>query len=462
LEFGGNAYNGFVIVGYDATGTTVQKAHVARHRGKYGGSVDTGYKSTAAALVGNVVLIDVPEWRSFTPNNDVIDVYSGTLPSSIEYFRSIRTGINQSTKINLQGTIYVDDSILPPPIGATYAVQTLLLIGTTAIREKNYDGYQLLNETTGAFQSFSLYGNLYLFDGDAIYLAVLTSGNVLSSVTRVSDALGLVFLCGSPTEIYFLSSFDNSLYSFSGGQSVDKILRLNQRTGILLGAYNVRENTLALFGSNFVLWLRDGILSESTLPFAYPYEIFSTGDGIWIVKDNYSIKYTYSAITGASIVVIDLDLDGGVWGTAYADTYDGGTWGAAYDDALSGEVWGSDVGGAVDALVWQSKFNGLSDRIRQSIDRFLFRVYKQDKAATTIAIEYQAYREAGLLTENRSLIIPITAYDTNGYAYIEFVPANKNGIAASIKLTCQDKIVLLDGHVTISSLAGDTTARTRA
>jgi len=449
LQYGGNAYNGFVVVGYDTSGTTVQKAHIARHRGKYGGSVDTGYKSTAAVLVGAVNLVVIPEGLSFTPNNDTIDVYVGTLPSSIYYYRSIRDGIAQSVKGNLTNTLYVDDSVEPAPIGATYHDRTIDLIGSTAIREANYDGYQLLNEAPGHYDSFVLYSQLYLFDGDWIYGTTLAA-NVLQALTKLAPALGLVFIAEAPTAIYFISDFDNSLYTFDGGQSVNKAMRINRRTDILAATYNVRENTLALFGIDFVLWLRDGILSEVTLPIAYPFDIFSTDDGIWIAKDYFAIKYMYNAIAGTSTVVIALDLDGGEWGTAYADTYDGGTWGTAYADTIDCASWG-DVNGVIAPLIWQSKFNGFSDRVKQSIDRYLFRVYKHDKAQSSIEIVYRAYIEHDNITETKTIDIGTSAhpYDDDGYAYVEFVPANKNAIASSIQLTINDKIVLLDGFANV-------------
>lgn len=460
LQYSGNAYNGFVIVGYDAVAPLAVRAHVARYRGDWGGSVDTGYKTTGAITLGQPNLVVIPESVQFSPSNETIDVYVGDPPASILYYRSIRDGNAQSIKSTLRGTLYVDDQIIPPPAGVLYSEQTILLIATTAIREFNYDGYQLFNEAVGQYLSFRLYGQLYLFDGDWIH-STLLANNVLQQVDHVANALGLVLLAESPTAAYFISTFDNSLYSFDGGQTVNKILRMSQRDAVILGTYNVRENTLAMFGADFVLWLRDGILSESALPFAYPFRVFSTSDGTWITKDDYSIKYVYNPIAGTVVLPIDIDLDGGIWGTVYADTYDGGMWGSVYADSYVGEVWGGGAG-TIDTLIWRSKFNGFSDRVRQSIDRYFFRVYKPDKAETTVAIEYQAYREGGLLVENRSITIPTTAYDANGYAVIEYIPANKNAVASSIQLTFPDKIILLDGHVTLSGLAGDTTAKIRA
>lgn len=456
LQYSGNAYNGFVVVGYDAVAPLAQRAHVARYRGDYGGSVDTGFKTTGVVTVGQVNLVEIPESVQFSPSNETIDVFVGVPPASIDYYRSIRDGLAQSVKASLLGTIYVDDSIIPLPQGVEYAEQTIKLIGTTAIRELNYDGYALLNEARGRFNSFRLYSQLYLFDDDWIYSAALLA-NRLQQTTQVANALGLRFIAESPTAVYFLSTFDNSLYSFDGGQTVNKIIRLNRAGEIIFGTYNTRENTLALFGSDFVLWLRDGIMSSSPLPFVYPYRAFSTSEGIWISKDDYAIKYVYSPITGGGVVVIDLDLDGGVWGTAYGDTYDGGAWGTVYPDTYEGALWGGGAG-TVDPLIWQSKFNGFSDRMRQSVERFLFRINQPTSEPLAIDMHYEAYYETGLITESKT--VNITSYDANGYAYFEFIPSNKNGVAASIRLECAQKVILLDGFVTVGT-AGDTITKTR-
>ena len=461
LQMGGNAFNGFVVVGFDAV-TPVQKAFVARYRGDWGGSVDTNYKSTGAVTVGAVNLVAIPEGLSYTPNNETIDVYVGTLPASINYYRSIRDGIAQTTKGFLQGTLYVDDLIIPPPVGAIYSEQTILLSNTTAIRQAQYDGYQLLNEAIGQYISFRLFGQLYLFDGNWIHSAQ-TNNNVLQRVDHVANALGLIFIAEAPTCIYFVSTFDNSLYTFDGGQSVNKILRMSRRNEILTGVYNTRENTLALFDTDFVLWLRDGILSQNELPFSYPFEVFSTSDGIWIAKDSYAIKYLYNPITiSGGGLIIQFDLDGGIWGTAYADTYDGGIWGTSYADVIDGGTFGTGATGIVEPLVWESKYNGVSDRTRQCLDKYMFRVYQENNEQVTIDIEYKYFIEDGQYTENQSIIIGDinNPYNASGYAYFEFIPAQKSSIASSIMLTCASKIMLLDGYATLS-VAGESVTKNR-
>lgn len=455
LQFSGNAYNGFVVIGFDAV-TPAQKAFVARYRGDWGGSVDTNYKSTGAVLVGNPNLLVIPESESYTPNNETIDVYYGPPPSSLMYYRSVKDGVAQTVKGSLVGTLYVDDQIIPPPIGATYYEMTVTLIGSTAIRQPQYDGYQLLNELPGLFQSFILFGQLYLYDGDWIYQATL-SANILQGKNKIANGLGLVFLAESPTTIYFYSGFDNSIYTFDGGQSVAKQLRFTQKGTIRTAVFSPFENTLAIFLDSSVIFNRDGVMAETFLPVTWPYEVYQTSDGIWITKNQFAVKYRYNLVSGSlsPVVVIALDLDGGEWGEAYTDTYDGGEWGTVYDDTIEGAAWGTNTSGVINPLVWQSQFLGFTDKAKQQIDRYSFRVYKEDKAQTQIQFDYEAFFENGTFTESRTLTLgdAINPYDSNGYAYVEYVPSNKNGIASSIKLTCNDKIVLLDGYAEVTQIS---------
>jgi len=467
LEYSGNAFNGFVIVGFSTAGTLAQSAFIARYRGDYGGSVDTNYKSTGAVTVGAPNLIAIPESVSYSPNNETIDVYIGPPPSSLAYYRSIRDGIAQSIKGSLNGTIYIDDTIVPPPVGVEYFNRTIKLIGTTAIREQDYDGYQILNEIQGSYDSFTLFGQLYLFDGEWLYTTTL-SGNVLTAKNKTANALGLQFLTESPTTAYFYSGFDNSLYTFDGGQSVNKQVRFSQKGAIRKAVFNSYENTLGIFLDDSVIWNRDGVLTESFLPIVWPYDVQSTADGIWLTQNSFAIKYLYGAVSagsGGTVVIIALDLDGGTWGTAYPDTYDGGVWGTSYTDTIDGASWGAggDAPGVVEPLIWQSQYLGYSEKLKQNIDRYTLRVYKQDAKQTTVTIEYACYFDDGTHTETVILPVgdPLTSpYDSNGYAFIEYIPEAKNAIAGSIKITIPDKIVLVDLFATVST-QGETIAKNR-
>lgn len=450
LQYSGNAYNGFVIVGFSG-GVSTAKAYVARYRGDWGGSVDTGYKDVGS--VPDVNLVVIPEGISYSPNNETIDVYVGAPPASLTYYRSIRDGVAQSIKSSLQGTLYVDDQVIPAPIGAEYNEQSILLIGSTALRVAGYDGYVLGNEAVGLYQSFRLYGNLYFFDGDWIHLVALNN-NIIQRVDHIANANGLVFIAESPTAIFFVSSFDNSLFSFDGGQTVNKVHRYNRAEPIWGGCYNTRENTLALFSDGSVFWIRDGLISQTHLPFAAPFECYSTSTGIWLVKDKYSVRYSYNPVALGSAPVVTLDLDGGMWGTAYTDLYDGGTWGTTYADTIDGGAYGGNPN-EIEPLTWQSKFLGIDERTAQNIERVLFRFYKEDKAQTDVVIIYDYFTEDTQWSEFKTFTIGDlnNPWDSQGYAYIEFIPEQKRSIGASFSMSCADKIVFLDSYAEVTELS---------
>jgi len=211
-----------------------------------------------------------------------------------------------------------------------------------------------------------------------------------------------------------------------------------------------------LFADASVYWLRDGLISQTHLPFAAPFDCYSTSTGIWLVKDKYSLRYSYNPVAIGSIPVIALDLDGGIWGTAYPDIYDGGTWGTPYSDTIDGEAFGGQVN-EIEPLTWQSKFLGIDERTAQVIERVLFRFYKEDKTQTDITITYDYYNEEGQFTESQTFTVGDinNPWDSDGYAFIEFVPAQKRSIGASFTMTCPTKIVFLDSWASVTELASN-------
>jgi hypothetical protein len=228
---------------------------------------------------------------------------------------------------------------------------------------------------------------------------------------------------------------------------------MSRRNQIVKGVYNTRENSLALFDNDIVLWLRDGILSQNELPFTMPFNVFSTSDGIWIAKDNYAIKYMYQPISITGGTVITLDLNGGTWGAVYADAYDGGAWGTSYAETIDGGIFGNTGNGIVEPLILETKYNGVNDRTRQSVEKYLFRVFQDAPEQVTIDIQYKYFLEDGQHAENASIIIGDinNPFDSSGYAYFEFVPTQKSSIASAIKLTCAEKIIILDSYATITA-----------
>lgn len=452
LKMGGNAYNGFAIIGFESLAT--MGAWAARHRGDYGGSVDTGYKNNTAIAAGNVTFVIIPEAVQFSPNNELIDIFIGLPPSSLNYYQSIMSGYGAAYDPKLVGTIYVDDQILPIPAGSEISERSVILSLTTALREQDYDGYQLGNELAGTYNSFVLYGGVYFVDPDWIWAISVSAGNTISDARKNVPVRGLRFITASPTEAYFISSFDNSLFSFNGGQSVNKQALFNRRNPIVGGIYSVIENTLALIADSSVIFIRDGIISETPLSFTTPPDLYSTVDGIWLSRDGYSLRYVFSGAIGVSPTPVDV-IDGGAWGTVYADTLDGGSWGDTLD-TIDGGTWG-DALATISPLVWASKFLGVSDKRIQRIDRFLFRVYKEDLAETEITIKFSYFDEQSQVEETRLYTLGSVShpYDSKGYCYFEYIPRQKRNIANSIKIEAAEKILLLSAIGTVAD-DGDT------
>jgi hypothetical protein len=454
LKMGGNAFNGFAVVGFASLAQ--MGSYVARHRGLYGGSVDTGYKNNTAIVAGAVSLVVIPESIQYSPNNELIDIYVGLPPSSLNYFASIASGLAQILNNALLGTLYVDDAILPIPAGAVVSPRSALLVRTTALREVDYDGYQLGNEILGQYNSFVLYSSVYFVDSEWIRNVSISAGNVIVSAIKTVPVQGLRYLTASPQEAFFVADFDNALCSFNGGQSVQKGVLFNRREPIRDGVYSVIENTLALLEDSGIVFIRDGVITQTPLPFPSPPRVFATVDGIWLSQSGYSIRFVFN-LAGLSVVppiaVLDV-IDGGVWGTAYPNTIDGGTWGAGLD-VIDGGAWGSGGGSdMVVALLWQSKFLGVSDRAIQMIDRFLIRVYKEDKTAADITVTFEYFDENNQNIDARIFTVGSLAnpYDSEGYAYIEYIPPQKRSVGASMRIECIDKILILS---VIATLAGD-------
>jgi hypothetical protein len=115
----------------------------------------------------------------------------------------------------------------------------------------------------------------------------------------------------SPTEVYFLSSFDNSLYVFNGGRALQKMKRLNDVDTISNGVFNVRDNTLVLNGSNHFIWIRDGVATYNAKKANQTgITLYDTQNGVQIA--NNTIKWIYSFASLSSSTVVPL-----TWQSAY-------------------------------------------------------------------------------------------------------------------------------------------------
>ena len=447
LQYGGNAYNGFAVLEF-ASSPAVATAYVARYLGEYGEGVDPNYIDVGS--VGPVMSIAIPENANYSPNNESIDVFIGAPPASLTYSRSVSSGGSLAIRGDMIGMLYVQDTRIPPPGGAAIDEQTIRLLKSIAIREPAFDGYAIGNEVAGSYDSFRLFGNLYLFDGEYIHLATLAA-NTIQRVDHIADATGLQFLCETPSAAIFLSTYDNALFTFDGGQSVTKFMVLSDKDAIVAAAWNTRENALVLLAGLTAIFIRDGIVTQTSLPFVpVTAAIFSTSDGVWLSSlDGYAVLYLYDPDI-AGVPIVDGTLDGGSWGTSYADTVDGGSWGTYYDDAIDGAAWGSG-GVSVVALYWSSEASGFSPRMTQKLERVLLRFFSPDLSEVELEIAIGHDTEDGVQWQTGTITLGGSEHpwDALGYAYVELV-SGRRCISASVGIYTPDRVVLLEAVASVA------------
>ena len=120
-----------------------------------------------------------------------------------------------------------------------------------------------------------------------------------------------MFVALAPTTAYFVSSFDNSLWTFTGGQTLDKYARMNQLQTITSGLYNVHDNALLLQTPSEFIWIRDNVLTVNDKKANQTnVRLYSTSKGVIIGNDQRNWQYTFFDQQGATVVPLD-------WQSAY-------------------------------------------------------------------------------------------------------------------------------------------------
>ena len=231
-------------------------------------------------------------------------------------------------------------------------IETLFLgVGVSGTPDTDYDyvGYELGNDFLGIFQGFLSLRQRYLFDGFQIWLATF-NGSLYATKFFICPAMGMQFIAISSNEAFFLSAFDNSLYSFNGGRSVNKVLRMNQEDTILNSVYNEHDSTLLMNCTNNFVWIRDGIASKNTKK-AKPTGIalFDTQTGIAICNNTLSWRYSFFALAGS----------------------------------------------AVATLIWQSGYFGVTENKLGIFSAFVLTLYRADKIASSVIVTFDGFDTDG-------------------------------------------------------------------
>ncbi len=376
--------------------------------------LSTTAPSSTATLVANVIAnayansIDVGDKlvliSSFTSDN--IEVFGARLPSNYgvtppyavdcyvndEYAFSTLSDGTEIVDAQKDGLLYLPDTRVPVAIGADYQGSVAIIGGVTIILVPDYDGYLIGNDLQGAFAAFNLFGQTYLFDGNFVYLADIQS-NVLNSATKVAPADGLTFIADSPTEIYFLSEFDNSLYTFTGGRALTKSKRFTGTTQILKGTYSVRDNTLLLETTDSFLFIRDSIISQIFKDIDQTaLRLFYTVDGLVISNDVQNWQYSYEEIAGS---------------TPYP-------------------------------LTLKTAYFGANSNIWAIVRDIVIVIYDAQRRRKSITITYDGYDDIRQYVESKKIVVEPTMYTQNGFARVRMQPASQRVLGASVQYDCDD------------------------
>jgi hypothetical protein len=336
-------------------------------------------------------------WQSI---KEMISVYIADI-----YSYSVANDGSELTLINPSNPVYVPDTRLPLAIGLEYEGGAVNTGQQTIFINPNYDGYVIGNEAKGVYDVFQLYGTTYIFDGVKIYQATLT-GTVFSGLTEIAPATGLVFLSATPTQAYFLSAFDNSIFVFNGGRSLTKFQRLSQLPAVTGGIFSTRDNALLLETATSFVWVRDEIVSQNLKSAAQTaLKLYNTQDGLYIGNDASRWRYSYASLGGSSAVV---------------------------------------------PLVWQSSYLGQTSGQRANVEQFFVTIYSPWKAAQIITARVDSFDEKAHYTQTVTFPIKPADYSSAGYYRFRVKPRTQKALGTSLTLTIPAKTVLSDLYVEYS------------
>jgi hypothetical protein len=298
--------------------------------------------SPGKVLIGSGTIASITGYNIFTPVAYTIPLLTSSLSYGIIEYYGTGSALNylcttknalplaQTNDTNVVKPLWVSNATyVPTPIGETIYYRAFLQLGySTLLLNQQYqnpytggyndsDTYIIGNEIYGSFQPFTFYGQDYLFDGNYIWAVLYDStGTIYQNRFRVQPANGLQFIAVSPIKVYFLSSLDNSLYTFDEGRNLTKEARLNEIDTITNGVYNVHDNSLLLNGAatpgnpntcGSLIWIRDSVLTINPKTSAQTnLQLFDTTSGIIISNNTSSWQYTFNPLPTSTVVPLTI------------------------------------------------------------------------------------------------------------------------------------------------------------
>jgi hypothetical protein len=430
LHLGPNDWNnrGIVYATYTASGTreTAPINWTTIVESENAGGLQTGEKSTYNGRDDSIIVpvsAKVSQFVLFDFENPSLKAYKNLSYIESTDLRTLQRFIDQNATPD-----YIQDLVLPTPMGLFYDENIIydLAAHVTYIRSPRYDGYKLGNQIVGAWSSFDLFGSIYLYNRQVIQALLTDQSGTVTAVQPLAKIPGLVRIAETPTQVFFRSDWDKSLYNFTGQRETPKVAWLNRLGTILDGTYNIFENTLALILSDRLLFQRDEIISEvpiTAVP-SIPTALYSTTEGIWFVgteKDGVLPLFKYSYLpethSHANSTVQPL-----VWQSAHYG-FDKNTRAVVQNAVITlktDTVYTANVGvaGLVDCF---DQDNHYADTYNWTI------------------IPYSANKAQQALVGGN-----VTMWSNSGQARIRIQPTIQRSLGTSIGVTVNDKVIMLD------------------
>jgi hypothetical protein len=225
-----------------------------------------------------------------------------------------------------------------------------------------------------------------------------SDGN-FSSIDKLATKSGLQFITTSPTEAYWLSSFDDSLWVFGGGRTVEKQQRFERFPGITNGAWSTKENSLLLQNSTDFIWIRDGIITSNTKAVDQTnLRLYETTDGIVIGNNTSNWRYTFLDQGSSTVVPFD----------------------------------------------FRTGFFGLQANEKSIFTELTVTIYSPTKESLDATITLYSFDDSdkSFVQERNFSVVP-SNYNTEGYARLRVIPKYDKSLGTSIRFYTTAKVYLV-------------------
>ena len=293
-------------------------------------------------------------------------------------------------------TLYLTSTDLPIPAGWTYGEAVAVGESVTVFLSDGRDVYVFGNQVSGQHSAFQLFGQRYLFDGFTVWLAVF-EGAIFTRKERMAPGTGLSYIGASATAAFFLSAYDNSLYTFDGGRTLNKGARFNAEAAITRGLWSTRDNALLLECSDRFLWVRDAIVTKNLKKATQTtLGLYDTTAGIVIANNSYRWRYPYVTESGAVAV----------------------------------------------PLTWQSAYFGTPGNQKTVLTEWVVALFDPDKAAASITFTCRSFDTERLSENTRTVTIRPTDWTGSGFRRVRVRPPISKGLGQSIQIDTASHLLI--------------------